>query len=515
MIARATGPYPFPAVAVPARHFVALTAVVIVFLAHLAADTIIDEGGLFLLLSSVVLGSAWFAGTGSALSVTVLGAVLGSLVAGQRGEPSVETHLALFVGQGLLLTALVAELRRARRAAERDASLAQAAQAESEAASRLKDEFLGTVSHELRTPLNAVLGWLHLIKTGTLDDETARRGFETIERNVRLQAQLTGDLLDVSKALTGRLRLDADAVSLKTAVTDAVSQVTTAATAKDVAINVTQSAGPVVVRGDANRLRQVVWHLLANAIKFTPRGGSVDVELESNSEACVTVRDTGPGIAPAFLPMIFDRFTQADSSPTRATGGLGVGLSLVREIVERHGGEIEVRNASTGGAMFIVRLPLHHGDQEKATAAPAPAAVAATVSSAPLTGVRVLLLDQDRDVRELLSVVLQQRGASVRLAGSVDEALEMLESWRPDVLLSDAASPEHDAYALVGKVQSLEADRGGRIPALALTNMAHINEGARRLLSGVKRDLPKPVEPSILTAEIARLTGRERRRAQR
>jgi signal transduction histidine kinase/ActR/RegA family two-component response regulator len=510
---RATGPYPFPAVAVPARHFVALTAVVIVFLAHLGADTLIDEGGLFLLLGIVVLGSAWFAGTGSALSVTVLGAVLASVVAGQRGHPSVEAHLALFVGQGLLLTALVAELRRARRAAERDASLALAAQAEAEAASRMKDEFLGTISHELRTPLNAVLGWLHLIKTGKLDEETTRRGFETIERNVRLQAQLTGDLLDVSKSLTGRLHLDADAVSLKTAVADAVSQVSTAATAKDVTITVTEAAGPVIVRGDANRLRQVVWHLLANAIKFTPRGGSVGVKLESNSEACVTVHDTGPGIAPAFLPVIFDRFTQADSSPTRAAGGLGVGLSLVREIVERHGGEIEVRNASTGGAMFTVRLPLHDVDQQKATAAPA--AAPAIVSSPPLNGIRVLLLDQDRDVRELLSVVLQQRGASVRLVGSVDEALEMLESWRPDVLLSDAASPEHDAYALVGKVQSLEADRGGRIPALALTNMANINEGARQLLSGVKRDLPKPVEPSILTAEIARLTGRERRRAQR
>jgi signal transduction histidine kinase len=510
---RATGPYPFPTVALPVRHFVALTAVVIVFLAHRAADTIIDEGGLFLLLSIVVLGSAWFAGTGCALSVTVLGAVLGSLVAGQRGEPAVETHLALFVGQGLLLTGLVAELRHARRAAERDARLAHAAQAEAEAASRMKDEFLGTISHELRTPLNAVLGWLHLIRTGKLDSDTERRGFESIERNVRLQAQLTGDLLDASKALTGQLRLDVASVSLKTAVSEAVSQVSSAATAKDVTINVTEATGPVVVRGDGNRLRQIVWHLLANAIKFTPRGGSVDVTLESNAEACITIRDTGPGIAPEFLPMIFDRFTQADSSPTRAAGGLGVGLSLVRELVERHGGEIVVSNASSGGAMFTVRLPLHHGDQHQTTTAPA--AAPATVGSAPLNGIRVLLLDQDRDVREVLSVVLRQRGACVRLAGSVDEALEMLESWRPDVLVSDAASPEHDAYALVGKVQSLEADRGGRIPAMALTTMARADEGMRRKLSEVKRDLPKPVEPSILTAEIARLTGRERRRAER
>ena len=401
----ATGPYPFPAVTLPARHFIALTAVVIVFVAHRAAGTVIDEGGLFLLLSVAVLGSAWFAGTGSALSVIVLGAVLGSAVAGSGHSSAVETHLALFVGQGLLLTALVAELRRARRAAEREAGLAHTARLQSEAASRMKDEFLGTISHELRTPLNAVLGWLHLINTGKLDQETERRGFDSIERNVKLQAQLTGDLLDMSKALTGRLRLDVRAVSLATVLTEAVSQVTSAATAKDVRLNVKTGPVPAVVRGDSNRLRQVVWHLLANAIKFTPRGGSVDLTLETNDQACITVRDTGPGIDPEFLPMVFDRFTQADSSPTRVSGGLGVGLSLVRELVERHGGEVKVSNAPGGGAIFLVRLPLHHGDQKDATVAAADWSTSA--GSAPLNGVRVLLLDRDHDVRELLSVVLR------------------------------------------------------------------------------------------------------------
>ncbi len=507
-----SGPYPFPSIAAPARHFVALTSVVIVFLAHRAAGTVIDEGGLFLLLSVVVLGSAWFAGTGSALSVTVLGAVLGSLGAGNAGSPAVHTHLALFVGQGLLLTALVAELRRARHSAEREAGLAHAAQVESESAGRMKDEFLGTISHELRTPLNAVLGWLQLIKTGKLDGETQQRGFESIERNVRLQAQLTGDLLDVSKALTGRLNLDVRTVSLKTVLSEAVSQVASAATAKDVKLDVVTGHGPIIVRGDADRLRQVVWHLLANAIKFTPRGGQIHVVLESNEQACITVRDTGPGINPEFLPRIFDRFTQADSSPTRASGGLGVGLSLVRELVERHGGEILVANDDRGGARFTIRLPLHHTDQQPAVAA---AGALPNVPSPPLNGVRVLLLDRDRDARELLSVVLQQRGAAVCVASSVDEALEMLESWRPDVLVSDAASPERDAYSIVGKVQSLEAERGGRIPAIALTTLARTDEGMRRMLSDVKRDLQKPVEPAVLTAEIARLVGRERRRAQR
>ena len=509
----APGPYPFPRVARPARHFAALTSVVIVFLAHRAAGSVIDEGGLFLLLGIAVLGSAWFAGTGSALAVTVLGAVLGSVVAETEGAAADQTHLALFVGLGLLLTALVAELRRARSAAERDARLAHAAQLESEAASRMKDEFLGTVSHELRTPLNAVLGWLHLIKTGKLDRQTERRGFESIERNVRLQAQLTGDLLDMSKALTGRLQLEVRPVSLKTVLTEAVSQVSTAATAKDVTLRVSTGQAPIVVRGDANRLRQIVWHLLANAIKFTPRGGSIDVTLETNDLACITVRDTGPGIAPEFMPRIFERFTQADSSTTRASGGLGVGLSLVRELVERHGGEIRVANAEGGGALFTIGLPLHRNDQAEPTVAPA--AASPTVSSPPLNGLRVLLLDQDQDVRELLSVVLRQRGASVRLVSTVDEALEMLESWRPDVLVSDTGSPERDAYSLVGKVQSLDAERGGRIPALALINLSRTDEGMRRMLSHVKRDLPKPVEPAILTAEIARLTGRERRRAER
>jgi CheY-like chemotaxis protein len=378
----------------------------------------------------------------------------------------------------------------------------------------MKDEFLGTISHELRTPLNAVLGWMHLIRTGKLDAETQQRGFESLERNVRLQAQLTADLLDVSKALTGRLNLESSPVSLLTVISEAVSQVSGAATAKDVTLAASTGDKPLVVRGDANRLRQVVWHLLANAIKFTPPGGTIEVEVESNDFACITVRDTGPGIDPEFLPRIFDRFTQADSSPTRAAGGLGVGLSLVRELVERHGGVIKAANrANEQGAEFAIRLPLHAADQHTHPVAPSP--VISNAGSPPLNGLRVLLLDRDEDTRELLGVVLRQRGASVRVVASVHDALETLESWRPDVLVSDALSPDRDAYSLVGKVHSLEADRGGRIPALALTSVARTDEAMRRLLSDVKRDLPKPVEPAVLTAEIARLTGRERRRAQR
>jgi len=510
---RAAGRYPFPTIPGPVRHVIAAIVLVIIFFAHQRFALLVDEGGLYLLLSIVVLGSAWFAGTGSALAMTVLGAALGSYATSGIGAPGVEAHLALFIVQGLLLATLVAAMRAARSDAERQAGRADEARSHLEAASRMRDEFLGTVSHELRTPLNAVLGWLHLIRSGKLDATTTRRGFESIERNVRLQAQLTTDLLDVSKALTGRLRLDVRPVSLNTAVNEAMTQVSSAATAKDVTLDAALQDGPIVVRGDANRLRQVVWHLLANAIKFTPRGGRIAVRLESNDDACITVADSGPGIAEEFLPRIFDRFTQADSSPTRTSGGLWIGLALVRELVERHGGEIKVANRAGGGPLFTIRLPLHAADQRTLPAA----AVAAlpTISSPPLDGIRVLLLDRDQDTRELLSVVLQQRGASVRVAAAVDEALEMLEAWRPDVLISDAMSPDHDAYALVGKVQSLESDRGGRIPALALTSMARTDEAMKRLLSDVKRDLPKPVEPAVLAAEIARLTGRERRRAQR
>src|SRR4051812_33296798 len=250
MEANGTDAYPFPAVPLAVRRIVAIVLVVVVFLAYRGSGTVIDDGSLFLLLSIAVLGTAWFADTGSALAVTVLGAVLGSLLAGPGMSRAVEMHLALFIVHGLLLTALVAELRRAREQAEHEAGVAQAARMESEAAGRMKDEFLGTISHELRTPLNAVLGWLHLIRTGKLDKATEARGFESIERNVRLQAQLTADLLDVSKALTGRLNMEMRPVSLPSVVAEAIAQVTTAATAKDVALHVSNAQG-VVVRGDA------------------------------------------------------------------------------------------------------------------------------------------------------------------------------------------------------------------------------------------------------------------------
>ena len=507
--------YPFPTLAAPLRFAIALVAVSVVFVADTIWHAPLDTASQFLLLGTAVLASAWFAGTGPGLAATVLGAVLGAFDVGDasRTDATVATHLALFVVQGLLLTAVVAELRSARRTAERQTRVAQAARREGEAANRMKDEFLATVSHELRTPLNAVLGWVHLLRTGKLDRDMSTKGLETIERNVKLQAQLTGDLLEVSKALTGELQLECRPTSLGDAARQAAAAVESAARAKGVAVDLSLPDAPLVVLGDPTRLRQITWHLLSNAIKFTPRGGTIDLTTNLHgAEATLTVADSGPGIDPDFLPRIFDRFTQADSSLSRVSGGLGVGLSLVRQLVELHGGEIQAANRpGAAGAVFTVRLPaqpaalLGSGSRRPlATEGPVPADL--------LDGLRVLVIDHDTEARELLRTVLLQRGADVRTVPSVADGLESLEVWRPDVLVSDAESPHHDSYSLFAKVQSLDADRGGRIPALALTTLGRSDPRLGPMIADVHRDLPKPIEPTVLTAEIAKLAGRERRR---
>lgn len=510
---RAPDAYPFPTLSAPVRFGIGIALISLIFILERAAPSLIDDGSHFILLGTAVGATAWFAGTGPALLATVFASVFGAADARGNHTGAVPMHLALFLVHGLLLTAVVAELRRARRNAEERARDANVARREGEAANRMKDEFLATISHELRTPLNAVLGWVHLLRTGKLDTATASRGLESIDRNVRLQAQLTTDLLDVSKALTGKLRLDSRPSLLDDAVKQALAAATPAAKAKGVHLSLV-AAEPAVVHGDPTRLRQVAWQLIANAIKFTPRGGTIEVATRAEGEeARLTIQDSGQGIDPAFLPKIFDRFTQADSSSTRTAGGLGVGLALVRELVELHGGEIEARNRTDDhGAIFTVKFPLQVNETVQRTQS------VATVdyqAGPPLDGLRVLVLDEDAEGRELLRTVLQQRGAIVQTVSSVGDALTSLESWRPDILVSDSNSADHDSYSLIGKVQSLEPDRGGRIPAAALTPIARTDERLRHLLADVHRDVPKPVEPAVLTAEIARLTGRERRRAQR
>jgi signal transduction histidine kinase/CheY-like chemotaxis protein len=504
--------YPFPTLAAPLRFGIAAVLVGLVVLLDQSADAMIDDGSRLVLLGIAVMATAWFAGSGPALGATVLASVVGAWTAAGT-DFAAWMHLSLFLVQGLVLTAVVAELRHARRNAEARAREAQQAQQLGESANRLKDEFLATISHELRTPLNAVLGWVHLLRTGKLDPVTAARGLDTIDRNVRLQAQLTSDLLDVSKALTGKLQLDCRPTLLDEAARQAVGAVTPAATAKGVHVEASLPPAGLTVHGDLARLRQIAWQLLANAIKFTPRDGTVELTVDAfGQDARLIVRDSGSGIAPEFLPRIFDRFTQADPSPSRSAGGLGVGLALVRELVELHGGEIEATNrADGGGAIFIVRFPL----QSFQVIQPPVARLPPPPTAPLLEGLRVLVLDQEDESRDLLRTVLEQRGATVLTVASVADALHALESWSPDVLVSDSLTPEHDSYTLVGKVHSLDADRGGRIPAVALTSVARTDERLRGMFTEVLRDLPKPVEPGLLTTEIARLAGRERRRAMR
>ncbi len=507
--------YPFPTFSAPVRFGIALIMLTAVVIIDRTAGALIDNGSHLILLATAVMGTALFAGTGPALAATVVAAVLGARHDAGTPNAAAPMHLALFLIHGLLVTAVVAELRRARRESEVRAHEAQAAKQDGENAHRMKDEFLSTISHELRTPLNAVLGWVHLLRTGKLDGPTEARGLESIDRNIRLQAQLTADLLDVSKALTGKLHLEMRPAMLDDAVRQAVIAATPAASAKGVKIEVTLGEPGAAVLGDPTRLRQIAWQLLANAIKFTPRDGIVEIAADAfGNDARLIVRDSGRGIDPEFLPRIFERFTQADSSPTRAAGGLGVGLALVQELVGLHGGEIEARNREDGsGAIFMARFPLQPRESVQRTVHVPPAP---RLGNAPfLEGLRVLVFDQEPEGRDLLRTVLQHRGAAVQTVSSVAEALHCLEAWRPDVLVSDSVSPDHDFYALVGKVATLESERGGRIPAAALTSVSRTDERLRGMLADVQRDVPKPVEPAVLTSEIARLTGRERRREQR
>jgi signal transduction histidine kinase/ActR/RegA family two-component response regulator len=405
----------------------------------------------------------------------------------------------------------------ARNAAEQERSRLlereQSARVDLERASRAKDEFIATVSHELRTPISAVLGWARLLRTGKLDAAASTRAVEVIERSAAAQAQLVDDLLDVSRVERGELRLYVRPVDLMAVVEAAVEAVRPAATARGtvIAVEIDNAAGPVV--GDPARLQQVTWNLLSNAIKFTPHGGRVLVRLfREGGHAGLSVRDDGVGIDPEFLPHVFERFRQADSSRTRAFGGLGLGLAIVRHLVEAHGGTIEAQSEGTGkGATFTVHLPL--GTRLPQATAPVKAveAIPAPAGRAlvGLAGVEVLVVDDDPDSLELVREALTQAGGSARIARSAAEALVALATSVPAVLLSDIAMPEEDGFALIRRIRALPPEQGGRVKAAALTAFAFPEDREQALRAGFDEFLAKPIAPWELVEAVAKLAGRD------
>ena len=414
----------------------------------------------------------------------------------------------------------ISERKRMELERERLLATAQAAQKEAEQANRLKDEFLATASHELRTPLTAVVGWSRMLRTGKLDAENSARALEAIERNATLQTKLIDDLLDVSRIITGKLTLDRRAIEMAHVVSDAVNTVRPAADAKNITIETSfdAEAGPVL--GDANRLQQVVWNLLSNAVKFTPKNGRIEVALQRvNSEVEISVGDSGEGISSEFLPYVFDRFRQGDGKTTRLHSGLGLGLAIVRQLVELHGGTVNAHSDGPGrGATFKLRLPVLSinsvpGSKTAArdlTLTRARVTDGLSIECPPrLDGVRVLVVDDDSDTRQMLKAVLSECQADVITAASAAEAIEEIERRKPDVLVSDLGMPEQDGYELIKKVREMEsADHTARIPALALTAYAKAEDRVRALASGYQVHLSKPVEPAEFVLVVANLAGR-------
>jgi signal transduction histidine kinase len=395
--------------------------------------------------------------------------------------------------------------------------------AEEREANRIKDEFLSTLSHELRTPLNAILGWTQLLRMGKPSEGELTRGLDVIERNVRSQTKLIEDLLDVSRITTGKLRLSVRPIELAPVIEAAVDAVRPAADAKRIRIDVNVAAASDQISGDPDRLQQVVWNLLANAVKFTPQGGRIEVALDRvEGQAQVRVTDSGQGIDPKFLPYVFDRFRQADSSSTRSHGGLGIGLTIVRHIVELHGGTARAESRGEGtGASFLVNLPVSairaepvglpaRGGQE-ATGVAAAAGEAGRPAKpesngARLKGVRVLVVDDEQDARDVIGEILRRSGAEVTTAGGAQEGLELLGRVRPDVLVSDIAMPDEDGFTFIRTIRQLAPEDGGGVPSVALTAYAREEDRVRILAAGFQSHLAKPVEPADLVAAIAKLS---------
>ena len=448
------------------------------------------------------------------------GHVIGGLFLGHP-EPGVFTERSERIILGVAAQAAVAiDNARLYEAAQKSAEerkllleREQAARAEAERASAMKDEFLATLSHELRTPLSAILGWAQVLRRPASDPASLQQGLETIERNARVQTQLIEDLLDMSRITSGQLRLDMQLVEPVPFIEAAIETVQPAAQAKGIRIEKALDATAAPILGDASRLQQVVWTLLSNAIKFTPRDGMVRVLLgRVDSHVEISVADTGLGIDPEFLPHVFERFRQADASTTRSFGGLGLGLAIVRQLVELHGGRVAVASEGLGhGAIFTVRLPIAAvrmgaavGGRHLHAAKVAPTDFEHT----DLSGIKVLVLDDEADARELIRRILGECHAQVLTASTAAEALAIVHDEQPDVIVSDVGMPGADGYEFLRQVRAQSYARGGRIPAIALTAFARSEDRTRALRAGFLVHVSKPVEPSELVATVATVAGR-------
>ncbi len=413
------------------------------------------------------------------------------------------------VNSHLLIRSLRYAVARGLLEKERSELLARerAARTQAEEANRSKDEFLAIVSHELRTPLSAMLGWSRMLATGKLDAKTATRGIEAIERNARAQTQLIGDLLDISRITTGKIQLNARPLKLDAIITDMIDAMGPTAHAKQISIQA-KLDDAAFISGDPDRLQQVVWNLLSNAIKFTPTAGRVAVSVNRvGAYVQLAVADTGQGISAEFLPHVFERFRQADSSTTRKFGGLGLGLSIVRHLVELHGGLISVHSdGENQGATFTVMFPvLTQFEEATDRESNEPSEDCSAPDELSLTGLRVLVVDDDTDSRAVIAEMLLQFGAEVLTAASAHEALQAVELWAPHVLLSDIEMPNEDGYSLLQKVRSTDGKRGNFIPAAALTAYGRPADRVRALKAGFQTYLAKPVDPHKLALVVASL----------
>jgi CheY-like chemotaxis protein len=396
--------------------------------------------------------------------------------------------------------------------------LEKKARVSAEVANRIKDDFLAMLSHELRTPLNAIVGWTHLLKNGKLNEQDRARGVDVIDRNASAQSAIIDELLDVSRIITGKLTLDVQMLDPAVVVDGAVDAIRPAALAKEIEIVTSIERNRGLIAGEAVRLQQVIWNLLSNAVKFTPKKGRIEVELRvaaRNFE--IVISDTGEGIEPEFLPFIFERFRQADTSAKRRHGGLGVGLSIVRSLVEMHGGEVSATSAGPGkGATFIVKLPIiglsddpEVVDTPVSRWQPKVHTEGADLRHDLLEGVKVLAVDDQQDTLDLMTLALLRYGADVRVASSAAAALDTIVEWKPNVIVSDIGLPEMDGYDFIRALRKIE-DEGTRIPAIALTGYAGAVDESKALTAGYELHFSKPINLNELALAIAKLAGKSR-----